>query len=268
MNLQNKKTHPIIPQLISLLIVMLVMLHHITADAQQIHLQAATSAGGTATGTGGSASFALGQVFFKKDSGSDAQISQGVIQILQNPSDPLPITLMSFIAEYIPEDHVVMLTWITSSEIGNDYFTIERSSDAQEFREIETVQGAGYSNKTLLYQWTDHEPLPGISYYRLRQTDFDGTFDFSPIVAVQINETLPELFVYPNPTTQYIHIRIDNPNQLKNSWQLLNLNGRIINQGSFHSEHETLFLTDLPTGAWLLRITRDDYVTTLRIIKK
>lgn len=251
-----------------ILLLLLIVINSPWASTQQIYLQSSTASGGTAGGSGGSASYAIGQAFFVKNSGTEGTVSQGVIQLLSGLSNPLPITLLSFIAVYNPDENTVDLTWYTAAEINNDYFTIERSHDGLEFSPIGYRAGAGYSNTLLRYDFEDEQPLPGISYYRLKQTDFDGTFDYSPIVAVQIKVFLPNLTVYPNPTSQYLHIRLDNPDLAENTWELLSMNGRLVKRGSFHGEQETVFLADLPDGTWLLRIFRRDFSATLKIIKK
>jgi hypothetical protein len=99
--------------------------------------------------------------------------------------NPLPIDLLSFTAKY--QDGKVLLNWATGSEINNDYFTLERSRDAVSAEIIGFVDGAGNSSQTLHYEFIDHDPLPGISYYRLKQTDYDGSFEYSQWVAVQVD---------------------------------------------------------------------------------
>ncbi|MBK5283960.1 MAG: T9SS type A sorting domain-containing protein [Bacteroidia bacterium] len=94
----------------------------------------------------------------------------------------LPIELLSFDAQ--PADNKVDVSWTTVTEINNNYFTVEKSADATDFVSIGTVQGAGNSTATLNYSFADYSPVHGISYYRLRQTDFDGQFSYSQIVMV------------------------------------------------------------------------------------
>jgi hypothetical protein len=96
----------------------------------------------------------------------------------------LPISLLSFQPLYQPAQGRVRLEWITASEINNDYFTVERSADAESFEGIEQVSGAGNSKEQRAYTTYDESPLPGLSYYRLRQTDFDGTSTVSKLMAV------------------------------------------------------------------------------------
>lgn len=109
----------------------------------------------------------------------------------------LPIELLTFEAYFIGGK--VEITWSTASETNNDFFTIERSPDGSSFEKIAIVDGAGNSNILLTYFETDHNPLTGNSYYRLMQTDFNGAFSYSKIVAVKSIESHGEMMLYPNP---------------------------------------------------------------------
>ena len=99
----------------------------------------------------------------------------------------LPITLLHFAAAVTPEK-LVRTDWRTATEINNDYFTVERSGDGATFQTVGHVSGAGNSTSALDYVFVDDAPLMGVSYYRLRQTDFDGTFTFSNIRPVEIKD--------------------------------------------------------------------------------
>ncbi len=92
----------------------------------------------------------------------------------------LPIELLSFIASC--QGDAALLEWSTASESGNDLFTIERSPDGEHWEAIGTVPGAGYSLETIHYSFRDPDPSALLMYYRLRQTDLDGAFTFSPVV--------------------------------------------------------------------------------------
>lgn len=112
----------------------------------------------------------------------------------------LPIRLTDFEAKQNLKQ--VQLNWITDSEINNDFFTIERSSDGKAFFEIHRKKGAGNSSTRFYYSSFDERPLSGTSYYRLKQTDFDGKYTYSNIESVYFDESLniDGLKVYPNPT--------------------------------------------------------------------
>ncbi|MFH1321155.1 MAG: T9SS type A sorting domain-containing protein [Bacteroidota bacterium] len=142
------------------------------------------------------------------------------------PFEPLPVELLSFdarlnrvTAQSVGTVKVVVdITWATASEINNDYFTVEKSGNPQGFQNPEglgldwktvtIIPGAGNSNQSLHYTAVDTEPDCGISYYRLKQTDYNGKYTYSDIVAVNY-ETLSGLDVYPNPTNGDFYIDIN-----------------------------------------------------------
>jgi len=96
---------------------------------------------------------------------------------------PLPVTLVSFSAT--TENGVTQLNWTTASEINNAYFTIEGSADGVNFISLFNRDGSGNSEKRINYVAYDERPLPGTSYYRLKQTDFNGAAQTFNMVAVQ-----------------------------------------------------------------------------------
>ena len=105
----------------------------------------------------------------------------------------LPIKLSSFEAKY--QHNNVQLNWKTSSESNNSHFEILRS-DGTEFKVIGTVQGAGNSNEERSYHFTDRNPLSGVSYYQLRQIDFDNKSELSKIIPVSVAPKETELKAY------------------------------------------------------------------------
>jgi hypothetical protein len=116
-------------------------------------------------------------------------------------SNPLPIQLKSFEAK--PMANKVDIQWVTASELNNDYFTLERSSDGQEFAEVVRIPGKGTKQSESSYDYLDERPIVGKSYYRLKQTDFDKKSSYSKIVLVELAlGQNPEVVVYPNPTTE------------------------------------------------------------------
>jgi hypothetical protein len=113
----------------------------------------------------------------------------------------LPIELLFFQAEPQENERIVDLNWSTASETDNDYFTVERSPDGINWTEILEVEGAGNSSIKLDYYEQDKEPLFGESFYRLKQTDINGEYDYSPIVRINQNG-ISEILLYPNPANQ------------------------------------------------------------------
>lgn len=131
-----------------------------------------------------------------------ANTSQLGVLTVSNSSQPLPVELVSFTAE--AQGPNALLRWATASELHNDHFEVEASTDGRAFRRIGTVVGAGTSQLAHSYQLVDPSIIQyGASsvYYRLRQVDADGTASYSPVRTVAV--ALPAgLALFPNPTTQ------------------------------------------------------------------
>ncbi len=117
---------------------------------------------------------------------------------------PLPVELISFDAQANQDEHVVELSWATASEIDNDFFTIEKSQNNDRWTVAEIVPGAGNSSQPLNYHVVDRDPHPGVSYYRLKQTDFDGASSYSDIVAVTIGDFNKQIALFPNPSQTFV----------------------------------------------------------------
>ena len=120
-------------------------------------------------------------------SASDGDDSNNNIHAYETePESGLPIALVHFTG--ISEKGTVILNWSTASEVNNDYFMIEKSSDGEIFSEFAKVDGAGYSSNILSYEYIDENPAD-LNYYRLRQYDFDGKTSCSNIIKVSLSET-------------------------------------------------------------------------------
>lgn len=125
----------------------------------------------------------------------------------------LPIELLSFTASY--RQISVVLNWTTASEINNDFFTVERSKDGKDFEESQIIDGAGNSTQVLNYSFCDEHPYSGISYYRLKQTDFDVHFSYSNVVFVNSKDEHLQILISPNPSNG--NFTITSSAEIKNS---------------------------------------------------
>jgi hypothetical protein len=143
----------------------------------------------------------------------------------------LPMELIYFNANAICDE--IKLNWITASETNNEFYTIERSVDGITFAPIGNVKGAGNSNEILYYYFTDKNPLTGLSYYRLKQTDLDGKFSFSDVVAVKMNErqTTKVELVNNNGTVNLI---INSPSEADADVSFFDICGRITGKETIH----------------------------------
>lgn len=113
---------------------------------------------------------------------------------------PLPIELLSFNAE-LNNEKTVDLTWSTATEKNNDYYEIEKSLNGEEWEFVDMVKGAGNSSSKKKYTALDEHPYNQMSYYRLKQVDFNGKCTHSPVISIDLeNQILLSLDIYPNPT--------------------------------------------------------------------
>jgi len=193
-------------------------------------------------------------------SGGSISCSSGI-----GPITPtFPIELISFSAEI--ESNNINIYWSTASEKNNDYFTIARSLDHEKWETVKIISGAGNSNKTLEYSIIDYNPHKNDTYYRLMQTDYDGKFTFSKIVAINNSISNTEkISIYPNPANDIINIDgIENTNELtiyNSVGQLVNSNIDIIEtyEGSLK-----INISELPTGLFFIKTPTQ----TIKLIKQ
>jgi len=121
---------------------------------------------------------------------------------------PLPIELASFNVNKSGTSAII--SWVTASEINNDFFNVEKSADGLHFESISKIQGAGTSSTPLHYTINDSNPFNGINYYRLKQTDYDGHFTYSDIKTISFTKN-GSFTVYPNPSNVNTAITIEFP---------------------------------------------------------
>lgn len=153
------------------------------------------------------------------------------ICLIQNPGLPLPIELISFTGQCLSEN--TMLKWSTASERNNDYFSLERSLDGISWQLVAIVDGAGNSNSIVNYSFIDEELNNSLSYYRLKQTDFDGVFEYSDIIARHnCIDLVAELSIYPNPSAT--HINVELPAITSENIAIFDMSGKMVQE--FKSE--------------------------------
>lgn len=142
--------------------------------------------------------------------------------------DALPIVLQSFTVELVQD--VVNIYWTTLTETNNDYFLVERSNDLKQWIVIDSVDGAGNSNRVLEYKSVDERPRSTINYYRLKQVDYDGTSSYSMIRTVDLNSVVQraELLVYPNPVRDRINLQFTGFKSNEFLLRIYDANGKLV----------------------------------------
>lgn len=163
---------------------------------------------------------------------------------------PLPVELVSFKAR--TNGNAVELQWVTASEEQNSHFEVERSSDGHNFSLIGTVKGQGFTQWQTRYTFKDAMPLPGNSYYRLKQVDEDESYTYSNIVSVSYTSE-HVVKVYPTITSGEINVSANLP--FSNAL-IVDMRGRQLQQ--FNLAEQTLPHTfdvrSLPSGMYLLQL--------------
>lgn len=184
----------------------------------------------------------------------------------------LPITLQFF--EAILKSDYVELNWATTTEINNDYFTIERSDESLQFDSISTVKGAGNSNVLLHYADLDRSPLGGISYYRLKQTDFDFRYTYSKVVRI-VNSGMQYhvMSLYPNPSkgNEQITLKVTDKQAVNSNVIIADVTGRIYYSGQLDLtkgvDLKQIQLTySLQPGVYIVRVAWENSVETRTFI--
>ncbi len=223
--------------------------------------------GGTINGNGGAGRMASDGYALRMGLASFSEFAIAS----QQPSNPLPVQLVSFDAKKI-RTGVVEIKWVTATEVNNDFFSVERSGDGINFEEIQVVNGAGNTNRTLNYQTIDGRPLTGVSYYRLAQTDYDGTKSYSDIVSVNNTGaiTANSWTVFPNPVTIGGNVNIfGSTNALnKATVEIFEAgSGRKIAFENINAESTKISIDrELNPGVYLVRITENETVQTQKLI--
>jgi Leucine-rich repeat (LRR) protein len=157
----------------------------------------------------------------------------------------MPVTLVSF--EGKSENNQTKLTWKTTSETNNKGFEVERSADARTFEKIGFVDGSGDTREDQFYHFTDLNPF-AISYYRLKQLDYDGKFEYSKVIAVKSDAAIVK--VYPNPAQD--HLTISGISQ-KQPFSIVDGNGRIVIKGLV-TDKQQIDITNLGVGRYVVRV--------------
>ncbi|MBP6389898.1 MAG: T9SS type A sorting domain-containing protein [Flavobacteriales bacterium] len=184
-------------------------------------------------------------------------------------STPLPIELVAF-AAWPLGPRSVGLEWTTVSELNNDHFAVERSTNTETWEVVATLAGAGTSLTTTHYVAEDHTAPGGICYYRLRQTDLDGASTISDVVAVDLGHREADgPVIFPNPGTGVFNVLFPEQSGQPVQLTLFDPSGRIV---ATHREEQTLSVAfdtgTIDPGSYHLRIAygAKDIVRTIELV--
>lgn len=165
----------------------------------------------------------------------------------------LPIQLLNFEVNATAEFSVEIF-WTTASEINNSHFVVERSSDGKNWSDLAIIQGMGNSSSLIQYNYTDTNPFRGLTYYRLKQVDFDGSFSYSTIRTINNFDAAKNVLIYPNPASN--QLTISGLSITQGDYEIHSSSGRLVtHQTSIISSEKFLVDLDiscLPNGIYFL----------------
>lgn len=176
---------------------------------------------------------------------------------------PLPVTLVSFSAKV--KNNQVALTWETAAELNNKQFEVQRSRDGRSFETVLTREGKGTTSSRTIYNEVDKKPLNGVSYYRLKQVDLDGSSSFSSLVAVSFLNS-GDVTMYPNPVEDQLTIELGGSSEGVTAI-ITDMTGRVISTQRLGTDSK-LNMSTLQTGTYLVTVGEGTAKVTRRIVKK
>lgn len=186
------------------------------------------------------------------------------------PRGVMPIELSDFSGRQ--SDNSIQLEWITASEINNSHFVIEHANQSLEFNAIAKVDGAGTTTATQQYRYLHTNPQVGTNhYYRLKQIDFDGSFDYSEIIVVLMEGEIDQPSVYPIPATHEVTIKTAIKNTGMYTQTVTDLNGKVVHRSEMElssgEQSLKLDINNWSSGQYIYTIHNDKYRITTPIIK-
>jgi hypothetical protein len=188
----------------------------------------------------------------------------------------LPISLMYFTPK--AKSDRVELEWVTASEVNNDYFVIERSQDGEHFEEILRHSGSGNSTTAITYTDIDNSPHKGINYYRLKQVDYDGKFEYFPVKAVRFGKGDGRSQVgiedsWPNPFTSVFNVRYQVEESGPVGVVIISTTGQVVYSTTVHAEPGLNTFSfdqasELTAGLYVLSLTRNGEAVSVKLKKE
>lgn len=254
-----------ITQLVGAIVIVLFTLISNTCLAQDTSLNVINAAGGQYSNSTAQLDFSVGEVSITPLSSASNLVTVGFLQ----PSfkGTLAINLLSFTGS-VNAAGEAELTWGTSQEVNNNHFDVERSADGRTFAKLLTVVANGTAAVQHTYKAVDPAPFSNITYYRLKQVNNNGTFNYSTTIALITGNAGNRFVVSPNPFTYSIKVRslVQKPYTVK----IFDMDGRAVAQTNFGGGETSVNLSTLAKGMYLLKLFSKDgsYIQSVKITKQ
>jgi hypothetical protein len=237
-----------------------------TVDADDGTLRCSNTGGGSCAASPQTFITVDGTAIWGGAGGSNATVTGG--GNVGGGNNPLPVTLVSFSAKIAGSN--VKLFWATASEYNNDKFEVLRSKDGREFEKIGEVKGSGTTSILTRYEYTDERPFKGVSYYRLKQIDTDGAFEYLPVVAVNTESTAEIKGIYPNPSEGTVFINYTYSNFAKAKVEIYDALGSKVHEEELKNysggDFQVAKGVQFKPGMYFVKILIDGTQTTEKLI--
>lgn len=160
------------------------------------------------------------------------------------------------------------IDWATAMEENNSHFIVERTHDGASWESLDEIGGAGFSSNIMKYTYLDQNPYSDVNYYRIKQVDYDGRYDYSPIVMVNslIEEANISLKVYPNPAMDYVQVQWGQEEET-GKIVLIGLNGNVVAE-QMPDQHNAMVidLTSVKDGVYFVQFIGSHATKTERLV--
>lgn len=156
-----------------------------------------------------------------------------------------------------------VLNWTTATEVNNEKFVVERSSDGRDFIELTSVKGQGNSTELIDYEFVDDNPVNGMNFYRLKQMDFDGKFEYSTVVSIRNNNT-EDVKVYPTNVMDVINVELSDKGEIA----IYSVTGQLLMNKLLTEGNSEINLSGLSAGIYFIAIETNANVVTQQIVKQ
>lgn len=213
-------------------------------------------------------------IFMWKNDGSvGGQPGATVDDIVIQNVNVLPVELINFYA--VPSGNTVDLYWTSATEKNNSYYTVETSTDGNVFTPVSEVKGNNNSYVAINYSATHHDPVHGINYYRLKQTDHDGTYSYSQIIYVDLSKEQEVLIknIHPNPANDHVAFDLHSPSDGPLKTEIIDLTGKVVSNDIQAIEkgrtRVTAKMNDLGAGIYFLKVSfeKTGFTSIHKVIK-
>ena len=178
-----------------------------------------------------------------------------------NSGTPLPVELIAFNAQCMNE--YIQIDWTTASEKNNKMFELYKSDNAIDWSLIHTADGQGDKASETNYQFMDYKKQP--AYYRLKDIDFDGIENWSPIIFEDCKSNAAKTEIYPNPASDYIKVNAEIDE--KTTLRIVSLDGRILKTLPLVSKQTLVDIKTFVSGVYIIEIINQKSTTTFKIYK-